>query len=103
MLSDYNANSSAASPTESGKPLLVTFFGEGPVFFADNEIPAGTINGINDTFTLLHAPVSGSTQIFLNGVLQPITTGYTVAGNVITFTATYIPQTGDNLYAFYRY
>lgn len=70
------------------------------------EIPAGTINGVNATFTLSQTPVTGSLELFLNGQLQREgslgagTESYTIAGKVITHNLP--PQTGDWLYAVYR-
>lgn len=74
--------------------------------FADAEIPTGTINGTNPTFTLAHADTSTGTSLVLtrNGVVQQ--TGgndYTLSGSTITFTTSSIPQTGDILQAWYRY
>lgn len=55
------------------------------VNFSDKEVPSGSINGINVTFTLAHTPTSGSEHVFLNGQLQTLTTDYTILGPVITF------------------
>jgi hypothetical protein len=38
--------------------------------FVDKEIPSGSINGSNTTFTLANTPVSGSEHLYLNGILQ---------------------------------
>jgi hypothetical protein len=70
----------------------------------DNEIPAGAINGINNTFTLAHSPSpAASVLYFRNGQLQQQGIGkdYTIAGNTITTNTT--PQTGDTIQAYYRY
>lgn len=73
--------------------------------FADAETPTGTINGVNDTFTLANTPSpAGSLVLFKNG--QEMIAGgadYTLATATITFTAGAIPITGDVLIAFYRY
>lgn len=63
--------------------------------------PAGTVDGSNDTFTLGYTPVSGTVQLFLNGVLQDRGDDYTISGATITFGADSIPQTGDKLRATY--
>jgi hypothetical protein len=71
-----------------------------PIVF--DEVPVGAINGINDTFTLAHTPVSG-VELKLDGVdLVPVV-HYTLSGNTVTFVSTFIPQTGENLTASYEY
>ena len=48
------------------------------------EIPAGTLNSVNTTFTLTHAPVNNSLTLFLN-IVQCRGKDFTLAGNTITF------------------
>jgi hypothetical protein len=68
--------------------------------FADAEIPAGLVNGINDTFNLLNAPnPPTSLQLVRNGAI--LLAGYTLAGNIITFAVA--PMSGDELAAWYRF
>jgi hypothetical protein len=64
----------------------------------------GTVNGINDTFTLAHVPTSGSEHLFVNGVLQNpgATADYTITGASIVFNTDAIPRAGDILIASYR-
>jgi hypothetical protein len=81
--------------------------------FADNETPAGTINGTvgtdgNAAFTLAHAPSpAGSLQLFKTdvgtGVLMIAGTHYNLSTLTITYTAGNIPITGQTHRAFYRY
>lgn len=81
--------------------------GSGSANFADNEVPSGTINGTNPTFTLVHSPVSGSLHLFLNGLRMTPASGsppsgdYTISGSTITMLN--IPGSGDFLLADYRY
>lgn len=75
----------------------------GGINFASDEVPGGTINGSNPTFTVAHAPVSNSLQLFKNGVLLVAGTGYTLSSLTITFQSGYIPQSGDSIVAFYRF
>lgn len=63
------------------------------------EVPSGTINGSNVTFTLANTPQSGKEMIYLNGLLQTITTDYTISTNTITFGTA--PFSGDTLVATY--
>lgn len=46
---------------------------------------SGTIDGVNKDFTLDNTPVTGSQQVFLNGMIQTPVDDYTISGNVITF------------------
>jgi hypothetical protein len=52
--------------------------------FVFNEIPSGTIDGSNVTFTLANTPVTGTIQLFKNGFLLKPTTDYSVSGSTIT-------------------
>ncbi len=72
--------------------------------YSDAEIPAGVENGVNTTFTLLFAPSPATSLIvFRNGLLQTHGFDYSLTGNVVTFLAGSLPQTGDELVASYRY
>lgn len=59
------------------------------------ETPTGTINGTNAAFTLANAVLAGSEEVYLNGLLQTLTSDYTISGSTITFVAA--PFTGDTL------
>jgi hypothetical protein len=73
------------------------------VSFAD-EVPSGTIDGVNLTFTLTHSPDPvASLELHKNGLLMIRNTHYTLSGSTITFTSPYQPITGDDLFASYRY
>lgn len=67
-----------------------------------NEVPAGTINGVNVTFTLAHTP-TGQIMLYLNG--QYMTPGagedYTISGSTITMAAA--PIVGDKIRTNYQY
>jgi hypothetical protein len=71
--------------------------------FADNETPSGAVNGVNSAFNWAHTPISGSLQFTKNGQLMVAGIAYSLAANVSTFNAGYIPQTGDVLVGFYRF
>jgi hypothetical protein len=69
-----------------------------------DEVPTGTINGTNLTFTLTYDPDPDiSLKVFLDGVLLTKDTHYTVSTTTITFIEPYQPQTGQTLFATYRY
>lgn len=72
--------------------------------FVDNEVPSGTIDSVNDTFTLAFTPVVGSEHLFKDGMRQKpgALNDYTISGDTITFNAGNIPQTGDELLVDYR-
>jgi hypothetical protein len=57
--------------------------------------PTGVINGSNLVFTIADNVISGSEEVFKNGVLQTATVNYTVsygATTTITFIAEYVPS-----------
>ena len=61
------------------------------------ETPSGSVNGTNAAFTLAATPVSGTEQVFLNGILQDPGAGndYTISSATITFADA--PVTGDKV------
>lgn len=73
--------------------------------FADSETPSGTVNGVNDTFTLANTPTAGTVRLYVNGMRQNVGAGndYTISGGTITFESASIPETGDVILADYRY
>ncbi len=69
----------------------------------DNEVPAGTIDGVNDTFTLANNPnPPDSLELYKNGLLMYQGLAYNLTGNSIVFTTDYIPAIDDTIIAFYR-
>lgn len=64
------------------------------------EVPTGTVNGVNDTFTLSASPIySSAVMLYVNGLLLIQGTHYTITNNTITMTSA--PNTGQLLYAVY--
>jgi len=64
------------------------------------EVPSGSINGTNKTFTLANTPVLGTEMVYLNGVLQNAGgNDYSINGATISMTAA--PLTGDVLLVTY--
>lgn len=61
--------------------------------FVFGEVPSGSINSSNVTYTLANTPTSGTVNVFLNGIRQTVTTHYTISSSTITFI--FPPQTGD--------
>ena len=71
--------------------------------FVDAEVPAGILNGVNATFTLVSAPTPASSlAVYRNGLLLRQTGDYTNTGNTIVFVAGAIPQPADAVLASYR-
>lgn len=70
--------------------------------FVDKEVPSGTKNGTNPTFTMANTPTSGSEHLYLNGILQNVGAGndYTITGATITMLN--IPAASDVLLVSYR-
>lgn len=102
MLSAFRFNSDP-NATDSAKPLLVAFSGGGYTF-VDEEIPTGTIDGVNAAFTLTQSPnPAKSLQLFKNGIAMTPGVDYNLAANTITYVAGAIPQAGDAHVCWYRY
>jgi hypothetical protein len=72
--------------------------------FKDQDLPAGIVDGSNNSFTLSAVPnPASSLDVYRNGLLQEPGTDYAlVNSNVIQFTAGNTPQPGDTLLANYR-
>ncbi len=72
--------------------------------FSDGEVPSGSINGSNTTFTLANSPSPvASLDLFLNGLLMKAGVDFTLAANTISFLTASTPQAGDLLVASYRF
>jgi hypothetical protein len=72
--------------------------------FVDDEVPGGSINGSNLTFTLAAAPNPVvSLRLYKNGMLLQQHGDYTISGSSLTFVSASAPQTGDAVVAYYRH
>lgn len=63
------------------------------------EVPTGAIDSSNVTFTLATTPITGSVQLYLNGIRLKLTDDYTITGDTITMNTA--PITGDTFLADY--
>ena len=96
---------SAPQPTD----LLTAFYRlagttANSINFADGEVPAGSIDGVNSVFTVTAAPnPTASLQVFKNGALLRPGADYILSGGMVTFVPATLPKPGDVLQAFYRY
>jgi len=58
------------------------------------EVPSGTKDGVNATFTLAHIPSPANTlQLYFNGMKLKLGTGYTLSGLTITALTGFLPDT----------
>lgn len=64
------------NPTTSG--------GSGALTNITSEVPTGTKNGVNTSFSIVSTPVSGGLFLYVNGQLQTETEDYTITGLNIT-------------------
>jgi hypothetical protein len=77
--------------------------GTDTIQFAENEAPAGAVDGTNFTFTLETAPLpSSSLQLYRNGLLQKSGVDFSLSGKTVTFLPVAVPQPGDVIQASYR-
>jgi hypothetical protein len=71
--------------------------------FVTREVPTGSVNGTNPTFTLANTPTVGTEEIYVNGILQNGgSNDYAISGATITFQTGAIPQNGDVVLVNYR-
>lgn len=65
--------------------------------FVTRETPTGAVNGTNTSFVLANTPVTGSEEVYLNGILQEPGAGndYTISAATITYLTA--PVTGDKV------
>lgn len=81
----------------SGDTIPASMIGVTPIA----EVPSGTINGSNVTFTLSETPVSGAAvMIALDGGVSTNGTDFTVSGTTVTFAVA--PATGTEMFAMYN-
>jgi hypothetical protein len=66
----------------------------------EGEVPSGSINSSNVTYTLANTPIAGSVKVYWNGMKMRVGVGYTISGATITMTTA--PETGDTLETDYR-
>lgn len=58
---------------------------EDGTYFVENEIPTGSINGANQTFTLAGNPnPDSSLEVFANGQKLALTEDYTLSGDTLS-------------------
>lgn len=67
--------------------------------FVFHEVPSGTINGTNKDFTLINTPLSGTAQVYKNGLLQVPSDDYGITGTTISFAIA--PLTGSKIRVHY--
>ncbi len=97
LLSDGTSNSTGINPSNAASS------GIGNIHKWTQEVPAGSINSSNTSFTLTFVPHSGAgVLLFRNGLLQRqngASPDYSIASSTITFTSA--PITGNEIVALY--
>lgn len=64
----------------------------------EQEVPSGTVDGSNVTFTLSAVPAyDKSLHVYINGLIQRQGTDYTISSQTITMTSA--PTSGSEVYA----
>lgn len=65
--------------------------------YVTRETPTGLVNGSNTSFVLANTPVTGTEEVYLNGIQQDAGAGndYTISAGTITFASA--PVTGDKI------
>ena len=66
-----------------------------------DELPSGTIDDVNGTFTIAHTPITGSFSVYLNGQRLVSGVDYTLVGTTLTMTT--IPYSTDTFVVEYSY
>lgn len=73
-----------------------------PTTTVDEEVPSGSLDGINTVFTLANEPSPASSlQLYINGLRMHSGVDFTLTGNTITLIG-FIPGPGQNIVASYR-
>jgi hypothetical protein len=90
----------ATPPVPSDKLVLV--FQYSIEFFTLDELPAGVIDGVNDTFELISVPEQDSLELFHNKVLLLPNVHYSLLGSKIEFLPGFIPAINDIIVADYQ-
>jgi hypothetical protein len=99
MAAKFDKN--ARNPVRTRRALQQMAAGNLAHAHVGNEVPTGTLNGVNVTFTLAAVPLASSVQLFRRGLFMSQGAGddYTISGATITFSEA--PAAGENLRAFY--
>lgn len=64
------------------------------------EIPTGTIDGVNAVFTLSNSPLSEqSVLVSIDGITRQVSTDFSITGTTLTFTTA--PALGQSVYVYY--
>jgi hypothetical protein len=66
------------------------------------EVPAGTVDGVNRVFLLSQIPISAqSVLLFVNGVEQTQLVNYSISSQTLFFTPSSVPTPLSNIVAYY--
>ena len=97
-----HAQGATAEHVLTAASLLALAGGVGPTSVF-RETPAGAVDGSNAAFTLANTPVSGTDQVYLNGLLLEPGGGndYVLSGATVAFNTP--PYAGDRVRVSYQY
>ena len=92
---------------QAGDIMVASYrMGTAPTGFAfvDNEVPSGTVDGSNTSFTLSQAPnPAASLAVYRNGIRLRANLDYNLSAATIVFVPGQAPQAGDVLLCSYRH
>jgi hypothetical protein len=103
--SDFSMSDDAAAfiAYDSSSSRWKIIGGSGGGSIAYQEVPTGTVNGINPTFgPLTYLPSDdNSALVLVDGLAQTLGVHFTITGSTITFLAGSIPASGQSVYVYY--
>ena len=71
-------------------------------YFVENEVPSGSINSSNTSFTVVTAPSSGTLKLYHNGFRLTVGSRNDFTISSTTITMNFAPESGDTLLCDYR-
>jgi hypothetical protein len=87
--------------TNAAAPVFGSGIGDGSLQ-PEQEQPSGTVDGINDTFTLAYTPFTEkATLVFVDGIQRDKDTHWNLVGDDIVFEPSFIPTIGQEIKAYY--
>jgi hypothetical protein len=98
----------ASNALPQANDILIASYRMGAVpstfVFVDNEVPSGTVDGSNTSFTTSQAPNPvASLALYRNGLRLRANLDYNLSGSTIVFLPGLAPQAGDLLLCSYRH
>lgn len=98
-LANVDDTSDADKPVSTATQTALD--GKEDSFTFEREVPAGSRNSVNTTFTLGNTPATKTLSLYLNGLIQIENNDFTIIG--LTITTFVAPNPDDELIATYNY